>query len=260
MKWKGITAPALRREDIEALVSNAAPFLCVPAFLSPDWCREIARRFLKTEPPVYEEFEYDIVKTLQLGLMFTQMPLGHAQYSAVIERNNRTIRGIYQGGEDALSKVKGQMASCGYRVAVPAYEGRALTTDVLRAARGGNCSPLHTDSYGTKPGPLSPRFRHLFSWNLYLETSERGGELCVYRRFPRPGDEKHARPGYAWAYQPSVVAGAPKTVYAPKQGDLVIFNARNYHEVFETGGPTCRTSAHSYIGVDDERGEMTFFI
>jgi len=259
--WAGVIEPVLSARSVERLLSNEIAFICVPDFLTADWCRTITRRFLDSSPPVYREFEYQIVKTLQLGLMFTQMPEGHSSYLDQIRANNQTLRNIYAGGVDPFLKLKEDVArASGYKIIPASSEGKPLSTDLIWATKLGSCSPLHSDSYRAKPGPLPSRFKSMFSWNLYLAMCEKGGELVLYRRFPRVGDEKHARRGYQWAYRHSVVAGAPRCAYRPKNGDMVIFNSGNYHEVCETDGPTYRTSAHSYISFDPASREAVFFI
>ena len=259
--WNGVIQTRLTRESVEDLLSNRIAFICLPRFMPLEQCRNVTERFLNSSPPLYKEFEYQIVKTLQLGLMFTQMPNGHAHYLEEIRANNEAIRRLYTGGVDPLLKLKADLTRvAAYKSVEPKYQGNPLSTDLVWATKLGSCSPLHSDSYRTKQGPLPARFQNMFSWNLYLAMCEKGGELVLYRRFPRPSDDKHARSGYQWAYRHSVVAGVPRTIYRPNVGDMVIFNSGNYHEVYETDGPTFRTSAHSYISFDLATREAVFFI
>jgi hypothetical protein len=69
------------------------------------------------------------------------------------------------------------------------------------------------------------------TWNLYLTIPNGGGGTRIYDRAWQPEDERYKLPG-SYAYASDVVDCAPACDLQPRLGEVIVFNTRNYHEVF----------------------------
>lgn len=261
-RWKGVTAQAIEGRHIESLSSGKIAFLRIPGFLEKKWCDEVLQRFLAAGPrEIYREHKNGFIRTRELGLMYTHCDADPRRYHAEAPRLNESLRRVYAGGEDPLLKLRQAMAQAtGWGLLDPTGPQRPLSTDLIRAASAGTSSPIHTDAYGAKPLPFPMAIDRIWSWNVYLSMSEGGGELALYKRYPRPADSAHYLPGCRWAYLPAVVKGAPSARCLPSQGDLVIFDAGKYHEVRMTQGAGYRASAHSYLGLNAREKKLVFWV
>ena len=87
------------------------------------------------------------------------------------------------------------------------------------------------------------------AWNVYADVPEAGGETVIYNRpwTPLPEDN---RVGPAYDLSHAAVAGAESVALRPTIGDVLLFNARNPHEVrsAESKSGRRRIGVGSFIG------------
>ena len=63
--------------------------------------------------------------------------------------------------------------------------------------------------------------------------------------------EQALRPG-SYGYAAELVAGADACTIAPADGDLVLFNSRNFHRVTGGGVEAERVSVSSFVGLKED--------
>lgn len=96
------------------------------------------------------------------------------------------------------------------------------------------------------------------SFNLYLKLPKTGGELVVYNK--QWEKEKYNKYRLhesiaSYGYSEEMVKDVEYMEYAPRKGDLLFFNSRNFHEVRK--GDDFRLSMSSFIGrKDDDEKEL----
>lgn len=254
-EWAGVSAPALRLPDLQALIAGDIPFVLIPRYLSPDWCSEIMRRFLAAP---LEDHAYGRDTVRQLGLSVAPMVSERAVYFDRAPEITADMREIYRGGEDPLLKLRRDAAACTGWDCVPALEGgQPYATDMIGAVVPGSGVVLHNDSPLLQPDLFVAQFPTRLSWNVYLSESRYGGALTVYRR---AYDKRDAALHHGFeGYEPGVIAGGQKAEYRPSPGDLLLFDAAHFHEVELTSAEGLRVSAHAWMGVDPARARMTFW-
>lgn len=85
------------------------------------------------------------------------------------------------------------------------------------------------------------------SWNLYLNDDFEDGELTVHETQWSTESETYKIPN-CYSYSSGALLKRSKNiVYKPKQGDLVLFNSRNFHEIAAPSAP--RLTQSSFIGL-----------
>jgi len=96
------------------------------------------------------------------------------------------------------------------------------------------------------------------SFNLYLKLPKTGGELVVYnKQWEKEKYNKYRLPDSiaSYGYNEDLVKDVEYLEYAPRKGDLLFFNSRNFHEVKK--GDDFRLSMSSFIGrKDDDKKEL----
>ena len=258
--WDIRDVETIHREDLDALLSGEIAYIRVGGFLSGDWCADIVKRFLSSadDPNIFDRYFEGWGMSRALGIPF-RADCDRDDYFARAETANRSLRQIYAGGEDPLSKLQKSIEiATGWSYFQATEGGRAYGTDHIWALEKSALGcPIHAD--GFEPSGLVPlKSRRMLSWNVYLAASESGGGLAVYRkRWTKEDDQYRKRANVG--YDPAVIRDCPYGHIRPRPGDLVIFDPTHCHNVFKTAGPSRRTSAQAYIGLDRDRKEFTFW-
>lgn len=88
------------------------------------------------------------------------------------------------------------------------------------------------------------------AWNVYMQTSETGGEIKIYDQQWQPkifDSHKMENNNGSYGFKESVVKNIRSISIQPEVGDLVLFNSRNFHEVL-SASDTKRISISSFLG------------
>jgi hypothetical protein len=253
--WATLTSEELRSGHIDALLAGEVAYVRVRGFFDSEWCAEIKRRFLESSPAIYETLDYGFVKVLQLGMSSKMVMKPEDDFFAKSARVIPRLRRLYRGGDDPLLKVRGAMERCGWSMLGAKERTGPYCSDMIWALRPGSELARHRDSSTEKTKLWIHRFSRQLTWNLYISSCAKGGELVVYQTSRKPG-RKLETTGRATLVVPK---GTRAVQYEPEIGDLVVFVPGNYHEVLPNRGEGHRITAHSFIGLDPESREMAFF-
>jgi hypothetical protein len=88
------------------------------------------------------------------------------------------------------------------------------------------------------------------TWNIYCQTRDSGGATFVYRRPWTPDAQQFQLPN-SYGYDPGLIDGCDVLRIKPVNGDLVLFNSRNFHSI-ESGTGSDRISVSSFVGRFDD--------
>jgi hypothetical protein len=247
----------LRPEYIDAVMAQEISFICVRGFLSVAWCSEITRRFLdfierhperriRLSPDAKTNVTIDAV-ALPMNVFVQSRPPRLDEYFAHARTEQADVRRIFEGGDDPVRKVREYLSASSWNV-VPATEaGQAYLTDIVWGTLGGTQAPPHVDSYHLETACSLSRFKRRFSFNTFIQRPETGGNFKVFRWRKEDGPF----PG------PSLVDSAE---YEVSPGDLIMFDAGNFHEVQMMAGQRHRLFSHMAVGMDPDLRECSIFI
>ena len=96
------------------------------------------------------------------------------------------------------------------------------------------------------------------AWNLFLQIGDQGGCTRVYHKQWQAIDEGYHIAG-SYAYDAAVVHESEYIEIAPRQGEFVLFNSRNFHEVDANISTRERITLSSFIGLSQVTNELLFW-
>jgi hypothetical protein len=247
----------------QSLLTGEAACVVIDDFYPKDACAAIAENVLRLG--LKRSFTVGKTEASFSGLVAMEMANRKAEYLAAVAETNRERRRLLGDQADPMEQVLRLLREAWPAGARIAGEGeRPYFAGVIRII---NKCVHHTDSARRDlPGWSIAGIKHQLSWNLYLCTPEKGGELQIWRRHWREEDEqayryaRAAEKGYrAEGYRPEVVEGWPYVVVPPRAGRLVLFNTLYYHVVRDVTGAKPRLAMSSFIGVTDESSPLVLW-
>lgn len=258
--WKGLETDRLEAEHWNALVEDRCAYVRVRGFLGEARSRELARRFLETEPPVYERRGNGASVRMELGSSLRSvLNRPRAEILPRARALSEGLRRFYGEGEDPARLLARRIEeAAGWREAKALRDGAPYLPQYVWGFAPGSFLELHRDNIQEPSEVFSRTFPMHFSWNVFFSTADKGGKFWVYDRRVRDGDERHEELPYC--YGRGVVEGAVRTGCLPGTGDLIIFNSENYHEVSRTSGRSSRIAAHAFISLDPASREFLFWV
>ena len=264
--WVPLVADSVSPAAIEALLARRVPYLHVPGFLDPSWCAEVIRRFWATMDTLPDHRSLSmgpaLFDTLVKPVEFFVDANDQDEYFAHVAEDAPRVRGLFAGGDDPLDKMRSAWRTAGW-IEVPAVEDehRRYHPDAIWALRRA-AAPPHVDSYEHDRQIALSRFGRRFNYNVYLQNADSGGFFVLYNYTSSPeapADREPRALDAAWTAK--LLGGAERLEHHPAPGDLVIFDAMQYHEVTQVDGArTPRIQIHSCMLVDEATREFLFFV
>ena len=95
------------------------------------------------------------------------------------------------------------------------------------------------------------------SANIYIQTPYTCGELALWKKEPKNEDEYKKMKNGKYGIETKLL-GAPDVIIAPRSGELVIFNARRYHAVYQGNGRS-RINVGMFIGYRGEHTSLSYW-
>lgn len=261
--WKPLILPSLTPAAVDILLSRTVPFIRIPGFLSAEWCAEIIRRFELAMEEVPQQ------RGMRMGTMLfdslawpVEMFVDRDEFDEYfihVADSARRIRRLFAGGTDPLVAMRQVWNEAGWKE-VPAEEDadRRYLPDAVWGIRDA-FAPPHVDAFEhDRPTALS-RFQRRFNFNVYIQNPDKGGEFIVFNRH---GETHSDLPrGLDPELSARVLGGVERIVHRPTPGDLVIFDAMQYHEVGAVeGGDRARIQEHCCILAEPATREFAFFV
>lgn len=247
--WTVKTAQLLTNDTLIALFDGAIPAIILPNFLSPSDCGRIVANLATLGMGTYSHVNHSVGR-LGLAQMEYHLKKSKDSYFSAVQDACATYHKATQGSEDPIQKLIGQLAhstSTDVRIAEEGSSERYFAGTFRNVMTLGH---LHFDfaPFEARGWDIA-KIQSQLSWNLYLNQPS-GGNLKVYNRFYNPEDEKLRVEG-EYFYDRQIVANSEQFSYAPKVGDLVLFNSRNIHEVEPVTGN--RYSLSSFVGKTNDQ-------
>jgi hypothetical protein len=231
--------------DLRQLANGTAGALCIRGMLTDAQCATVMRNIDEYAFDNYDERRiYPAVAKFGPGA-FDYYLDGNMRpdYWEHAEQARQTWARVF-GDRDPVRAVVDKLAEAVQAPAGPAtIGGRPLYVGVLRDFSGG--AIMHFDEIVREfPGVFDEEPIVQFGFNCHLSKPEAGGELTVWRRRWRPGDDT-SRIGYGW--DTDIATEEPSVTIRAEVGDAVLFDSRNYHTVAPSQGR--RITLSCFIGI-----------
>ncbi|HSW20909.1 MAG TPA: hypothetical protein VLJ86_27050 [Ramlibacter sp.] len=246
--WTAQGEHELTTENLALLLDNRIPVIRIPGFASADECKSF------TAAARAGNIKYYSVAT-KIGY------IGMAQYEYRWDRPKEDFFAAVPAADRDLQDV---IARCSFDpmqrllerlqavwphpVGIAREPLGAYYAGIVRFASEG--VDLHVDwAPVNSPQYEIGRIDGQLGWNFFAEELASGGTTTVHNAPWDPQIEAGEIPR-SYGLDRSLVEGAPKAVYKPTAGDVVLFNTRNPHEISggvpQPGGS--RISIGSFVG------------
>lgn len=246
--WDVLETTQLTEGTVAALLANDLCAIRLPGFVSATTC-ELALRGIEAHGMDY----YRNIRPPIGRIGITQYEHMHGPdekraYFSKAAAANATRKAIFSQSGDLLAGVIAALQGAWREPVDVAVEdtGEQYFAGLVRHIP---VALLHRDwaprdARGWSVGQVSAQL----TWNIYLQTSQGGGGLVVYHRPYQEADECAKLAADNCAFNAAMVKDCQLVEIDPTPGELLLFNARNYHEVRPTEGSIPRITASSFIG------------
>lgn len=277
MEWTPIVTDCVTPEHLDALMADEVPYIRVPKFFSAEWCEEIVRRFwsrMEDLPDLQLTLGPCLANMLVRPLDLFMHDADLTPYFDWVPKEAERMREVFAGGADPVTEIGAIWERAGWTRRIATHEGRPFEPDIIWSLESGPLQAPHVDTFQSDRVTDLSRYDRRISYQVYLEIPEEGGDFAVYRRRKLGGHIKGPQgrlievvgPGTAddfrWAEDPEKVSkllvDAPRADYPLELGDMILFDACNYHQVMGCKG--VRTAAHANLAMDPETREFAFYV
>jgi hypothetical protein len=246
-RWKRQSAENLSKHSIESLFSYEIPAILIKDFLNQATCLELSQRLAGRNLTGYAHTSETKVFKLGLSHMEHLLKSEEAKYFESVSETNKSLAPLFEGlCENPTTLLIKEFESVGFSAKIASEETNYYFAGGFRLIDGH--VPPHFDSHALEAKDCLPsRCLSQLSWNLYLSTPPKGGDLIVYDL--RGGEETaHLKIKDSPYSDLSSIEIPGRYTYSPKAGDLVLFNSRCFHEVLPSPAGT-RFTQSSFIGL-----------
>ena len=245
--WASAAEHALDPDTLCQLLDNRIGAIRIGGFATPAECRAFAQAARQGRVKHYSVgrkigyigmAQYEYRWNRPKSDFFADVPAAWADLQAVFDASFNPLQRLI----DRLQAVWPQPVAVAHEPMGDYFAG------IVRFA--GEGVDLHADwAPLNAPGYDVGRIDGQLGWNFFAEELASGGETTVHNA---PWDPP-VTPGeipQSYGLDRAIVAGAPRLRYRPTAGDVVLFNARNPHEVAggTAVGDGSRISIGSFIG------------
>lgn len=246
------------RSHLLDLFAGEIPCIRIPRFASAEDCARIVKAVKENAEFKGYSFQPTAPNILKVGP--AQCEFGNQEkgdYFALARESEPVLQKIKRAAFSPLEQVMGLVSIAAHAKTSIADEGGVYGkyfAGVLRNISQGALLHMDFAPQDAKSWALED-VREQLTWNLYLQAPVSGGEAVVYSKQWDPTDEKYRVPT-SYHYSDKAVEHAEHHTIPFVQGDLVIFNSRNFHRVKDSIGE--RLTMSSFFG-KKPNGEIVFW-
>lgn len=257
--WTSDEAQPLNAETLTALFENEIPAIRIPAFAHPDECRKFADGLRQSELRVvqgateHSASSFQAQKIAFIGLTqyeFKYRPM--EDYLDAADAARAEVAPVFEQSFDPVTRLMARLRASGVPDVKIAQDpgGRAYSATIIRSSNEGLA--LHADFAAYQAPQLTvTACTAQLAWNFYAEVpAGDGGHTVVYNSpwtWQRTEADEVAE-NYPLAR--SQVEGAESFTFRPREGEVMMFNSRNPHEVIPVAAPNGkdRIAMATFIG------------
>lgn len=233
------------KNKISEIAHGKKPALIIRNFYEPDLCKIIVNRTKKFSDG---KIENKIHK--KIGVSLLSFLTQKSDYFSQADAARKTLRKIFDGIEDPRKKIH-RLLSEFYpekNVAVAYENQKKYACGVIRIHNLGDSANIHRDYVKFEaPNFGVSKLSNQLSSVLYLQQSESGGELIIYKKTWKKSDEQFREINFG--YSRNVIADCKNAIkIKPNQGDLIIINPIYFHEILPVKGKKSRITLGLFLG------------
>lgn len=237
-----------KKIDYYSLISGKIPAIILKQFYEKDYCKSIVNRILGIPTDNFQNGKLNHIGPFLMSYAtkkrdyFEQAKSTQSKFNLIFSdmqipttRIFEMLKTVFPESEISLAK----------------ESGNDFSPFVIRIHESGKSIPIHKDNVGYEGKEYSiSNIVNQLSCVLHLQESEKGGDLIVYKRNWRRTDEKFRNIDFGYS---SKLVGSEKSCKIPniEQGDLVLINPIQYHEVTKIQGTSPRITLGMFLGLSN---------
>ena len=242
---------------LPALASNEIAAIQIAQFLSRQELDVVIGNMSKQSIAWYENKQNQQGRIGINATGFGYEAGGKKKYLDLTPQAAKSRDEIFKGTSNPIDKIIKFFSSNGYSVSIatePDMQNAQYFAGLIRAM--GAKSTLHFDYAPNQlPGWSVSDADEQYGLVLYLQMPTEGGELIVYNRPWQPEDESQnndiGQKG-TYGFTEDFLVDTPYVTILPKEGDLVVFKARNFHQIAEINSDKPRLSLTTFMSLKDK--------
>ncbi len=252
--YRSTSAQNLNEELIlEEIIEGTRPALVIRNFYNKNECQKIIQKI--TSYSIYNHGKRYLKK---IGVFLSAYLNQKEQYFVEAQKSNNQLTKIFN--ESPAPRINEIIYKTSrIKKILPAMEdGKDYANGIIRIWENEDSGPLHRD-YANFESPNFQISRHenQLSCVLYLDSPKSGGELVIHKQKWVKSDEKFR--DIEFGYRREVLKSSESVRIVPKQGDLIIFNPRFFHEILPTIGKSKRLTYGYFVGFSKTSDNAEFW-
>ncbi len=241
------------KEKIFEVIEGKKPALIIRNFYGPDLCKIAVNR---TKEFSENKDQNKIFK--KIGVSLLSFLTQKSDYFSQADAARQALRKIFEDIEDPRKKIHKLLSEIypEKKVSVAYEKEKKYACGVIRIHDFGDYANIHRDFVKFEAPNFSvSKLSNQLSSVLYLQQSELGGELVIYKKTWNKTDERFREINFG--YSRSVLDDCKDAVkIKPKQGDLIIINPVHFHEILPVKGKKRRVTLGLFLGFSEYRNSI----
>jgi len=251
-----LVADRLTQENLCGLIDHEFQVLRVPNFITGEACRLMSKGLKSTG---YDDY-LNAPSVGRIGMSYFETGLKSEivdlYFSKAIDNINllRTSCYPFPCPIDTLRCILDETWDAGCRLQM--LYGKKMFVGLSRSMKPGVPLLAHHDMFG-RHAPNTPEAKSLvsqFGINVYIDVPEAGGELAMW--MDEISDHEFLQKRGTFYGIPLELLGDPDLRVKPRNGDLILFNARKLHAVL-AGTGTDRLTISAFLGYRGLQHDLT---
>lgn len=236
------------KHRISEIINGKKPVLIIRNFYTVNQCKLIAiqsQRFLR--------FNQKDKIHKKIGTSLLSFLTSKSEYFKDADDSREVFRTIFEKIEDPRKKIHKLLSEFypNKNIQVASEEQKKYACGVIRIHEFDDYAPIHRDCVSFEdPHFQVSKFINQLSTVLYLQQSDKGGDLVIYKKAWQKSDEKFRNIDFG--YSRNVLKGCKESVkIKPSKGDLIIINPKYYHEILPIKSKKKRITLGLFLAFSD---------
>ncbi len=233
------------KNKIHEIIKGEKPALIIKKFFDPKLCKVAVNKAKE-----YSNIEDENKIFKKIGVSLLSFLTRKSDYFSQAEEARSIFHSIFEGIEDPRKKIHHLLSEIfpGKTVTVAKEGRRKYACGVIRLHELGDYAQIHRDCVKFEaPNYDVSNLSNQLSTVLYLQQSEKGGDLVIYKKIWNKSSERYREIDFG--YSRKVLDGCKQSVrIKPRQGDLIIINPIHFHEILPVSGHRKRVTLGLFLG------------
>ena len=235
--------------DYDSLISGKTPAIILKQFYEKDYCKLISSRILNIPTNNFQNGKLTHIGPFLMS--YATKKIEYFEQAKIALSKFDQIFGDLQIPTTRIYKML-KMVFPESEISLANESGNNFSPFVIRIHETGKSIPIHKDHVGYEGKDYCiSKIDNQLSCVLHLQESEKGGDLIVYKRNWKKIDERFRNIDFGYS---SELVDSEKfcKISNIEQGDLVLINPIQYHQVTKIQGTSPRITLGMFLGFSNQ--------